>query len=662
MVVDRTLTGGILRQLTVFVLLILFVLFSFWILCQIFGIPLTRSDSGNDFGALWNLIYFFTDEGSQTSAVEGNRFVAFIISILGSVLLGGVLISTLSNIFERRVENAENGLVRYRLSNHVIIIGHNSSTAGLIMQLCNDPQYEECDILVQTSLNVNDVRMLLKAELSSEANKRVVLYFARRDSFEEVLLLHPLKARELFIVNEQTDDCSDSKSMDCIRLVARACKKRPDKLKCTVVFQNHSTVAAFQRADLDSDIKDSIEFYPLIFHEIIASNVLVDNRINNKIIFPPLDREALTEDSDSFVHLVISGMSDMGIAMGIQAAHIEHFPNFRRQKTKITFIDSDAGKKMEWLMARYQSLFDVADSHFLDTEVMSDFRTNEKNSEYEYLGDFTDIEFYFVEGTTELPVVRSLIERWTNDKNSILTIAICNENSDNAISEGMFLPSVIYESHIPVFVYQKESASILQSLGSAPSTTNKAMVNQYSGIHPFGMAESIFSFGSRSLKWAQIINFIYSFYFENGVLPDSLPSEREWLDRWMPAWHSLMIIKQWSNIYHANSIPVKLRSIGYDAGVNNCNQAITDDQVEILAKVEHNRWIMEELILGYRPATHGERVKVIADISMKKELRNRFVHVDICGFDDLLTDERGNHVSDYDRILVKSIPLIIKDI
>lgn len=63
------------------------------------------------------MIYHFLDPGylndDETPAVQG---FMLLISLAGMVLLGGLLITTLSNIVERRVDGVERGLVNYPAS------------------------------------------------------------------------------------------------------------------------------------------------------------------------------------------------------------------------------------------------------------------------------------------------------------------------------------------------------------------------------------------------------------------------------------------------------------------------------------------------------------------------------------------------------------------
>jgi type I site-specific restriction endonuclease len=75
-------------------------------------------------------------------------------------------------------------------------------------------------------------------------------------------------------------------------------------------------------------------------------------------------------------------------------------------------------------------------------------------------------------------------------------------------------------------------------------------------------------------------------------------------------------------------------------------------QLDILAQVEHNRWNIEKLLMGYRPLTAEER-----ETKNKKELKDLkdqyFAHPDICAYNSLPESQK-----DIDRILSKALPLI----
>ena len=103
-----------------------------------------------------------------------------------------------------------------------------------------------------------------------------------------------------------------------------------------------------------------------------------------------------------------------------------------------------------------------------------------------------------------------------------------------------------------------------------------------------------------------------------------------------------------------------MHSIGHTSEDWEAYYAVTLEEINILTEVEHNRWSVEELILGYRPVTEKEEKLVENDISQKKALRQKKIHYDLRAFSDLRTDSTGKNVNVYDMALIQGIPLIIK--
>jgi hypothetical protein len=156
---------------------------------------------------------------------------------------------------------------------------------------------------------------------------------------------------------------------------------------------------------------------------------------------------------------------------------------------------------------------------------------------------------------------------------------------------------------------------------------------------------------------------------------------------------------QWSTYYAASHLWTKLRSAMYD-GVS---EKLNEQSLALLSAVEHVRWNMEQLLLGYAPlkveeqkALMNKRVaaqkketpyellnELNADSTeaiseehyrkveewlnawkgyddMKEELKADMSHADICSLDVL---ERIDKESiEYDRVLVGILPQIYKQI
>ncbi|MBQ1214346.1 MAG: hypothetical protein IIX81_04925, partial [Tidjanibacter sp.] len=60
----------------------------------------------------WQLYYLFADPGSQGSAMWQSgqaRVIGLVLSTVGSIFMSGILISTITNAFERRAERWRTG-------------------------------------------------------------------------------------------------------------------------------------------------------------------------------------------------------------------------------------------------------------------------------------------------------------------------------------------------------------------------------------------------------------------------------------------------------------------------------------------------------------------------------------------------------------------------
>ena len=75
----------------------------------------------------------------------------------------------------------------------------------------------------------------------------------------------------------------------------------------------------------------------------------------------------------------------------------------------------------------------------------------------------------------------------------------------------------------------------------------------------------------------------------------------------------------WSNIYQVNTIEFKMRSLGL-----NFSKLDDTNIKELFAKVEHNRWNVEKLLMGYRPledhTLNKEEIEIVREyLKVKNE-------------------------------------------
>lgn len=692
-VFDRWLNRGLGVKVLLVVIISIGVFFlSAGIIIVLFPeyVPFCKDFNSED--PLWQLYYYFADPGNQMSmsksAIHISRWIGLLVSTLGSIFLSGLLISTITNSFERMSERWRSGFSYYRWQDHIVIIGSDQMVYGLVNQLCESSKQM---IVVMTSIDVEHMRNTLWASLKNKTDKkRIAVNYGQRDS--EIFLdkINVAEASEVYILGDTSEfdnieNYHDSLNVHCLKLISQQCKKvkRKDRLKSHVLFDYKTTYHIFQYADLSDDIAKYIDFHPFNFYDFWARKVLVAGYSKEEnILYKPLDYIPITSaDSDKFVHFIVVGMSKMGQAMALQAAHIAHFPNYKKKKTKITLIDSNGNVEMNEFKQKCGELFKVSCSTFIDADAWAEAELNRTDStevinenkfitkyhiaeEYKHLvvpndknQDFIDIEWEFIKGYDHNPIVQRRLNDYIDDPNAIITVAICLNITHISLRSAMSLPKKYYEKNIPILVQQRKTSTMVSTLNGVGFDETYRQNRLYKNVQPFGMIADCYDLQMvSSVDICKKISYVYEYFFTYGNLPAQIDMIKA-----NHIWDNIVISKRWSNIFAAASIPTKLRCIGINWSVNNpCRlDDLTEEQVALLAEIEHNRWNVEELLLGYRPVHKDEDVEIDTDKKKKKDYRNRFIHYDIRPFSGLKTDDSGRKADEYDEVIVRSLPLIL---
>lgn len=331
----------------------------------------------------------------------------------------------------------------------------------------------------------------------------------------------------------------------------------------------------------------------------------------------------------------------------INVAWLEKYEKWLRSNGNKETTISLMFRTLRSTYGRYRHYFEISSTHYYD--MSKDERHERFVLPTRFKGkdaDFLDVEFEFIKGRAETPAIQNLIKEWVHDSGQVLTIAVCLNYPPQSMAMGLYLPDDVYDENIPVFVRQETSSALLNMLNSKKKDE---AIHKYSHVFPFGMLDNCYDLDKKSRREGQIINYIYDFKNKYGNVPQSCPPDNELKD----SWNKLSVSLQWSNLYSAYSISPKLRSIGITDGY----VKLDNDQITLLAEVEHNRWNMEKLLLGFRKPTAEEEEliygsKEMGDIFKKK----RFVHPDIRPYDELKESSKA-----YDRCITAGIPLVVNN-
>nr|WP_320022747.1 hypothetical protein [uncultured Draconibacterium sp.] len=672
---DRAISGSILKQVLSLVL-IFFFLFGIW-----FGVSFYFKDGdiNKDMtGRPWEILSQMIDPGNMHMAVENDvtseeiiskpvqpttanwkfRLFVFLIELSGVIVFGGLLISTITNIILQRVEKINDGFTNYRFKNHDVIIGFDFMAIGLIKKLLK--KSNDNKIILHSIQKSSEVREKLFSRLSKKDRKRIILMHGSRDLPDELKRLKLKNAQEIYILGEAGEYDHDAKNVECYNLIdASLGNKNQNKINCHVLFENSTTYTAFQFLDINKTENSKTNFISFNFYEEWAQRVFqngkfeLDGATKKYIEYNSLDYKPITKDSEKYIHLVIVGMTQMGIAIGIEAARLCHFANHEKKKTRITFIDADAENK-DYLIANcYPTFYDAVSVNHINASTGT-----EKYKECTL--PFINIELEFVTGNIESKQVRKLLSEWAIDPMQIITLAICFNHPPFSLSQGMYLPQEIFDNEIPILIRQESSYALVNLLKE-----NNKITNRYKNILPFGMIEDCIELKDDIIP--KHINHYYWHCDEKLLVFNRDKSEKEWA--------SINERDKISNRFNANSFNTKLKAVG-------CTKSsdLNSEQIELLARMEHARWNIERLIAGFSQASESDIIKsketadqawyiyeannrnfANSDYNELKEIHNVYVkplkekmkHPCIVPYDEL-----SEYYKNIDKQLVKYIPQI----
>lgn len=450
------------------------------------------------------------------------------------------------------------------------------------------------------------------------------------------------------------------------------------KRVCKVLFEYQTTYSIFQFSDVATEVKEAMHFIPFNRYESWARRVIVDNHAlalidendkqcehakehENKVTYRPLDGyEGIRFDDEQRVHFIVIGMSKMGVAMGVQALFQAHYPNYVKNcslRSRITFIDANAEQEMQFFKGRYASLFELARHRYIDANTCKENQLNsrygwvdptrQKDYPWKHLSkggkNFLDVEIEFVKGELESDGVREYLRQVTADDKSMVTIAICLPETHQAVAAALYMPAEVYPKVKEIWVYQREAADIIRNLN--PENDNKDLNEHYKKLKPFGMLYGEYIDSRTYYLKALLVNGIYDLD-KKSVLDPLDMDDKTTYKALRKRWNSLSVALKWSNKYFADTIYQKIRSamptpLAKDAAIGGYNNPafFTEGWYEDvkhalkeakgLAECEHNRWDVQQLLLGFTPADkttcqyicteQKKTAKQLSPLSKKKE-------------------------------------------
>lgn len=692
---DRLLSKSLIQQLvvllcTLFLLFLLSWLFLYWSGCDWEDFA-DKSNAPDFLLPLYLLIDSNAFNNLYINGVNGwPLLVGSITFIIGAFIFNGIIIGIITNSIERRVENHHKGKIHYLKSGHHIIMGYDEIVPSIIAHIFEE--HKDAFVLILTSAETTAVREKLLKSFSEKQMERIILNYGHRVSIDGYQGICLESAKQIFIVGNHTKPAHDAINIECMDSIWRYLSnskmtQRPNRITC--VFKDLDTYAAFKTSEIFEKVRDlGIEFIPYNVYTGWAKQVFVKREYKDfdnpgdKYKYPSVCGNGITPNDNQYVHLVFVGTTNFAVAFAMGAAHVLHFPNADKAKTRITFIDKNADKEKDEFITRNRHFFEVQSYIYKNLSKEKENEQQGRRNEYvKFEGDFLDVEFEFIKGDVFSKSVQDEICNWAkehNEKKQYLSIFLALADQRQNFVMGMNMPDEVYDNEISIFIRQDRSDNFVTNLRNADMNTKLeySTINEnnelhqekcnarYANIYPFGMNETAYCADDHSLKRAKLINFLYSTMpssnkFQGILALDAMSEERIWAEA-NSHWQGLTVALKWSNLYSAYAMRVKqemlraMRGLDID-DTSHDYDPLSDEEVEALAKLEHNRWNVEKLLMGFRKAKPNEDKYVHTEYADQLATnKKRFIHHDIRPFGKL------GDIAELDREFSRYIPWIMR--
>jgi len=697
---DRAMSRSLGRQILMLLILFVILLIISFLLLSISGSEWKEFCRSQDISPWLLPIYLLIDTNALNKlylggGVHGWMLVASSITYLfGLIIFNGIIIGVITNAIDHRVEAHRDGLLHYVKSGHYIIMGYDNMVPSIITEIF--AKSPKADVVVLSSLDAKQVREKLLRSVARDKMDQIFIAYGHRMVKDYYKDIHLEAAEGIYIVGNRTHPEHDAINIECVDsiyayLTENNFTQIPKRI--TGVFEDFDTYTAFKTTEIFSKIgKLGIEFVPYNFYDDWANQVFVRRSYKEKsdlkveIPYPTVYGKGILYDDDKRVHLVFLGASNFSLSFAMEAAHLLHFPNFNRDntlRTRITFIEKNAEEESRIFATRNRHFFEIQPYLYCD---MSDDTSEYKPEKVGRLvssdmtdTDFLDVEFEFIKGDIYSTGIQNLIKEWAGDtEKQYLSIFITMSDQRSNFIMGMNMPDEVYDNAVPVFIRQDRADNFVTNLRAADENeydysrvdgdtlAQEKHRQRYANIYPFGMDDMAYRLDETPLKEAKLLNYLYatadydSSHYTSLEVLESMSDEVIWNEA-NKYWRDLPVAKKWSNLYCAYNIPGKLDTLRAMRGLNfedasQDQRALTKEEVEMLACVEHNRWNVEKLLMGFRkPKKAEDKYENPQYENELKENKKLYIHHDIKPFEKL---PASTQQLDYE--IVKYIPWLLR--
>lgn len=426
------------------------------------------------------------------------------------------------------------------LRRHVVVCGIGQKGLDLIRDLRNHGIQVAAIESDEKNDNIQICRDLKALVIVGDATDNDILHRARVQMADKVVAITGNDGKNVEI------------AVRTFQLVKNRDKKTHHTVTCFIQIADRKLRVLFGRHPLFTEFTNPVEIK--VFNTYSNSARLLFERF-------PLDRNGILKEDGTEVQLVVVGFGQMGESVLLQAAKTSHFAN--RKKIRGIIVDRMADKKAKIFYSHYPQFDRVCSTEFVCIEA-------------------------------ENPELLDKISKLSENENTWTTIIIALDDDAHALSCALGFLSALDDPDIPIIVRMSEGTGLAVLLQS-----EAANATWMASIHPFGMTGEICTM--RILSDEVLDNFAKKIHED--FITRRLKEGRSLQDPGMFPWEKLNPDMKESNRQQADHIAIKLRAvscyISSDEQIDTGFEGFSDEEIDLLACMEHDRWVAERLLAGW---------------------------------------------------------------
>ncbi len=357
-----------------------------------------------------------------------------------------------------------------------------------------------------------------------------------------------------------------------VAIASRICElmrlsKRKSTLICRILLKNDDVLDVLKDHAYWMKVKEIPNNYQINFSDLDYHNVVARQCFNQF----PMDYMSIDKNSKGKVHVVILGFERMGQHIALQTARLGHFANTTdwNAKIRMTIMDDDIEAKYKTFYSHYKKIDRICDITLRNSTNLDDIAVNQ---------------------------------------DELTTFIICFEKDSIADDDRNMEKSIsFYLTHnnakIQILSYQCTNTGYAGLFQAKMRKDDK-----YPKLGAFGMIEDVYT-------WDVLIHenhdrmakLIHENYLHTAEISDPEAVKVH------PNWDNLAEVFRESNRQVADHLPIKLRAIGYHYEKKKKSkkslELINDDDVLLLAKMEHKRFCAERWLDGWELADITDRLR-----------------------------------------------------